>query len=123
MADDSIRNLLQALKEAYPSSVMPYGQAFENAETYPPGDYIFTGQFSLDEVLELVRKYFEPETDLRLLFPSAPFDSLAVVAHLSHSHPVAVRCEHDHGPDRGAILSEWPFSIETESEYQHVAVP
>jgi hypothetical protein len=98
MADDSIRNLLQALKEAYPSSVMPYGQAFENAEnehglgwrldgvpasfsaitfdatlpanrydiqieSYPPGDYIFTGQFSLDELLELVRKYFKPETE------------------------------------------------------------
>jgi hypothetical protein len=34
-----------------------------HVESDPPGDYIFTGQYSLDELLQLVRRYFGPEAD------------------------------------------------------------
>src|SRR5262245_45807263 len=62
-------------------------------------------------------------TSLWLLLSGAALDCLAVVSHLRHSQPSVDRCQHDHGSDRDAILPECPFGIETESEYQHVAVP
>lgn len=30
-------------------------------ESYPPGDYLITGQYSLEELLHLVQRYFGPE--------------------------------------------------------------
>ena len=32
-------------------------------ESYPPGEYLFTGQYSLAELLQLVRRYFGPEVE------------------------------------------------------------
>lgn len=98
MPDESIRNLLKALEQAYPSSITPYGSSFEQAEkehglgwringisavfsaitldgslpadhydiqieSYPPGDYIFTTQASLRELLQLIRRYVGPAAE------------------------------------------------------------
>jgi hypothetical protein len=98
MPDDSIRQLMSALRSAYPGAITPYASAFERAEdehgfgwrfegvpatfsaitldgtfpvdtydvqieSYPPGEYLFTGRYSLAELLQLVQRYFGPESE------------------------------------------------------------
>lgn len=48
-------------------------------ESAPPGDYVFTGRYSLDELLQLVRRYFAPEAQWPGCERLREFDTVRII--------------------------------------------